>query len=257
MLDSPEDLTNEEFIDFTELDAVFLDLDDTLVEYRNSCIEGLNRVGRNLPELSSADIEILEKDFREILRNNLPGLFDGKFTLDEERKLRLKTLLERHNISVGTELLERCDSDFQKGFWNSRNVIDGALNLLKFCRDHGIKVVVVTNGDTSMQKRTLELAALNQYVDHLLTPSSSSELKPSTAMFEKALSLTGAERNRTVMIGDTWHQDIQGAINSGIKPFWLNSRNKEMPEDPRVVVVKSLSEIVLTKNGDEKAVHQQ
>lgn len=247
-------MKGREVFDFRAFEAVFIDLDDTIVEYRNSCIEGLNEVRRKAPGISGIDIDDMEQEFREILRDNLPGLMDGKYTVDEERRLRLKTILVRHGISVDDEFLEACDSAFLDGFWNSRNVLEGADAILQFCKDEGIPVAVITNGDPGMQKRTLEMLSLEPYVDHLLTPRSSSELKPSTDLFERAVLLTGVPREKTVMIGDTYHQDILGALSSGITPVWLNRRGIRMPEDPRVIEIGSLKEIAPECNGDGKIV---
>lgn len=251
---SPSELTNRAVIDFKNLDAVFLDLDDTIVEYRNSCIAGLSQLSKHVPGLSSTDIDALEQEFREILRANLPALMDGVYSIDGERRLRLETILSRHGIAVNPDLLELCDHEFQEGFWNSRNLLEGAEGILQACRDEGIPIAVITNGDYGMQKRTLKMLSLDRYVDYLITPGSSSELKPSTTLFEKALSLTGADRRRTIMIGDTWHQDIIGALETGITPVWLNRWQSKLPDGQSVIEVHSLSDLIFERNGGGSSV---
>ncbi len=250
MLDQPGDVNSVGQIDFNKLDALLIDLDDTIIEYRGSCIAGLANVCRIMPDLSRVDLGNLEHDFRLILRDNLPYLLDGKLTLEQERKLRIKTLLYRHGIALDEELLEKVDGYFQEGFQNSRGVIEGAEDLLRFCRDKGIKVAVVTNGEAGMQRDALKAFSLDVYVDFLVTPASSSEIKPSSEIFKRALSLTGAAPNRTLMIGDTFHRDIVGALNMGITPVWLNRTGEPVPDGLQVIEVRSLKELKLWKQGD-------
>ena len=247
-------LANADQVDFNNLDAVLIDLDDTLVEYRASCIAGLANVCKIMPDLAGVDLASLEHDFRLILRDNLPSLLDGRLTLEQERKLRIKTLLSRHGMEVDGELLEEVDRDFQEGFLNSRNVIEGAQEILELCRERGIKVAVVTNGEENMQRGVLKEFSLDVYVDYLVAPASSSEIKPSRDIFQRALSLTGADPDRALMIGDTYHRDIVGALNMGITPVWLNRMEEEAQKDPRVIEVRSLKELVLEKQGDGRPV---
>lgn len=250
MPDQPARKLNGKHVDFTSIDAVFIDLDDTLVEYRESCIAGLANVCRAMPDLASIDLAVLEHDFRLILRDNLPSLLDRKLTLGQERRLRIKTLLARHGMDVDGELLEKIDRDFREGFRSSRNVVEGAEDLLRFCRSRGIKVAVVTNGEQSMQEAVLKKFSLDSYVDYLVTPASSSEIKPSRDIFERALSLTGSRPGRTLMIGDTYHHDIVGALNSGIIPVWLNRLGEAIEEDSMVIEIRSLKELGLENNGE-------
>lgn len=251
MPEDPNGLHNGKRVDFTKFDAVLIDLDDTLIEYRDSCIAGLANVCRIMPNLANIDLAALEHDFRLILRDNLPSLLDGGLTPGQERRLRIKTLLSNHGIDVDGQLLEKVDRDFQEGFRKSRNVIEGAEDILKFCRGRGIKVAVVTNGEQGMQRNALKKFSLDSYVDYLVTPASSSEIKPNRGIFERALSLTGALPGRALMIGDTYSRDVIGALDSGITPIWLNRQGESMPEDPRVIEVRSLKELFLGNPGDD------
>ena len=236
-------------IDFEKLDAVFLDLDDTIVDYSNSCIVGLARVRSLVPELARVDVGTMEQEFRDILRENLPALFDGKITVDEERILRMSEILKSHGAPLNDEFVSKCDQTFMEGFWNARSVMDGTDFILQLCDKLEIPVAIITNGNADMQRRTLEMLGLSDYIDHLLTPTTSRELKPNTGLFEKALSLTGADKRRTIMVGDTWQHDVLGALNTGIVPVWVNRRGIPRPDNLEVMEVKSLRDLVYSGNS--------
>ena len=239
----PNNLEKLPIIDLEKLDAVFLDLDDTIVDYRNSCIVGLAQVRKVVPALSSVDVGTMEQEFREILRDNLPRLFDGELTVEEERKSRMNEILSRHQVDVSQETLERCDNAFLDGFWNARSVMDGADSILELFRSIDLPVVIITNGNFEMQKRTLEMLDLDKNVHSLLAPTNSLEMKPNPGLFEKAISITGADKSRSIMIGDTWQHDILGAINAGITPVWINRRMVSRPDDLDVLEIKSLQDL--------------
>ena len=233
-----------QLINFQSLDAVFIDLDDTLVDYRNCSIYGLGQVKRLVPQLGRVDLGSLEQMFRELLRDNLPDLFDGKLTAEEEREIRMGKLLEAYGVEVHSELVKACHEAFADGFWTTRSLIDGASEILEMLHSIGLPVVVITNGNLEMQVKTLEMLGIQEHIHTLLTPESSNELKPNPSLFARALDLTGASRERTVMIGDTWQHDIRGALNAGIKPIWVNRRLIPRPEPIDVLEVKCLRDLL-------------
>ena len=227
----------------SDLDAVFVDLDDTIVDYRYPCIVGLAQVRRAVPTLSRVDVGTMENDFREILRSDLPGLLDGETTEEEERINRLMKIIRKHGGYISPRKAVQLDRLYMDGFWNTRSVMEGAIELLQACETNGIPVVVITNGNDEIQKTTLDKLNLKGYIRLLLTPTSSEEMKPNVGLFQRGLDFTGAKKERTVMIGDTWHQDVQGALNTGIIPVWVNRRKIPRPEQRDVLEVNSLTKI--------------
>ena len=238
-----EYVTSAQLVDFQSLYAVFVDLDDTIVDYRNCSIYGLGNVKRMVPELSKVDLGALETRFRELLRDHLPDLLDGKYSAEEEREMRMGKLLQAYGVKADEELSRKCYEAFAEGFWSTRSLMDGAYEMLEIWKELALPVVIITNGNLEMQEKTLELLGLQDRIHSLLTPTNSNELKPNPGLFQRALEITGAEREKTVMIGDTWQQDILGAANAGIKPVWINSRMVPRPEPLHVLEVKSLREL--------------
>jgi putative hydrolase of the HAD superfamily len=56
----------------------------------------------------------------------------------------------------------------------------------------------------------------------VITSESSNSLKPHKEIFEFALEKTGANKQESIMIGDSIEVDIQGAINAGIDQVYVN-----------------------------------
>ena len=232
-----------QLVDFQSLDAVFVDLDDTIVDYRNCSIYGLGNVKRMVPELSKVDLGTLEIRFRELFRDHLPDLLDGKYSAQEEGEMRIAKLLQAYGVKTDETMSRKCYKAFAEGFWETRSLMDGAYEMLELWKEMALPVVVITNGNLEMQKRTVELLGLQNRIHSLLTPANSKELKPNPELFQRALEITGAERERALMIGDTWQQDILGAANAGIRPVWINSRMIPKPGPLNIMEVKSLRDL--------------
>lgn len=230
-------------VDFENIEAVLADFDDTLVDYKNPCRVGLEMVKKSIPEISDVDISVMETDYREVLRDNLPALFDGKITVEDEISMRMQEILRRRGKHAKDDEIKEYVDTFHEGFWKTRMLMDGAAEFLELCKSHDLPVVVVTNGNIEMQKRSAEMLGINGLIVRILTPASSSEMKPGAAMFEKALEITGASKEKVVMIGDTWQHDVVGAYRAGIRPIWLNSRRIRKPDDYLVAEIASLRDL--------------
>ena len=57
-----------------DLHALFIDMDDTLVSYREPVRAGLNAVRGKISELNETDVDQLVKDFMELLSESMPLL---------------------------------------------------------------------------------------------------------------------------------------------------------------------------------------
>jgi len=229
--------------DFKTLDALFVDLDDTLVDYRIPCRLGLQEIAKLVPGIRKVGIDTLEADFHGILRDNLPKIFDNEITVEKERLLRLDAVLRRYGKRAEKFELSFYDELFQHVFWSNRRPSTGAIEFLELCESVGIPVVAISNGNREIQERTLIETGIGDYIDTMLIPSNSGELKPGAAMFEKALEMTGAKRDNTIMIGDSWKYDVAGAINSGITPIWINSSGSGVPSGSDVQWAYDIGEI--------------
>ena len=55
--------------------------------------------------------------------------------------------------------------------------------------------------------------------------------KPDKAIFEHALTLAGAQKETSIMIGDSIEADIRGALAFGMDAIYFNPNGLEKPAD--------------------------
>ena len=107
-------------------------------------------------------------------------------------------------------------------------------------RGAGARIVVVSNWDVSLHD-VLERLALAPLMDAILTSAEAGVRKPSPAIFERALALAGAGRERAVNIGDSLEEDVAGARAAGVRPVLISRDGSLSP--PGIETVASLVEL--------------
>jgi putative hydrolase of the HAD superfamily len=196
------------------IDAVLLDLDDTLLD--TAGVEQ-RRFAAVLPLLCAA---IPDLD---------PGVFEQRYqAFDDGRDLvdrgvtpyetfRLQRL--RHAVApaglVGRRLFAAY-LELSYAIADTIQPLPGALDTLAALRQAGIATAIVTNGEAAWQRRKLELTGLVEAVDAVVISAEIGVAKPDAAPFLRACAALTAAPSRTVMVGDNTAVDIAGAAAAGL-----------------------------------------
>ena len=97
---------------------------------------------------------------------------------------------------------------------------DGAPEALRWCKGHGLRVVIVTNtlwrGDAEV-RLDWERFGLAQAIDGVASSHSVGWRKPHRAMFERALDIAGVRPEEAFMVGDRLGADVWGAQQMGLR----------------------------------------
>jgi FMN phosphatase YigB (HAD superfamily) len=80
------------------------------------------------------------------------------------------------------------------------------------------------------QKEKVVHFELDGLIDFLLVSEGVGVSKPDPRIFTLALDRASAEARETVMIGDSWENDVLGARNVGIAAIWFNRFRRSPPE---------------------------
>jgi len=114
--------------------------------------------------------------------------------------------------------------------------VPGAADALRWCKDQGLGVILVTNtlyrGDAEVLA-DWERAGLHALIDGVVSSHSAGRRKPHPAMFERALALAGARPGEAVMIGDNPIADIRGAAQLGLRTVYRRTSTRPLPAGVR------------------------
>jgi len=130
------------------------------------------------------------------------------------------------------EYFSRADS------WNLYPEVPATLTALKA---RGLIIDVISNFDSRLVKILHGLGA-GHWFDEIFISSHVGHAKPSRQIFEAALEKHGINPDHAIHVGDSEVNDVQGAMNAGLKPIFVDRDGaNDSASTPRV---ENLTEII-------------
>lgn len=115
------------------------------------------------------------------------------------------------------------------------SLLPGAQHVLAGLKRAGFRLGLVTN--TSLPHAIIveefQQLALYEYFDTVVCSSEIVFRKPDRVMFEVALRALNVGPNEAMFVGDSYHADVIGAKQVGMKAVWLNPDRKPAPGEVR------------------------
>jgi putative hydrolase of the HAD superfamily len=112
------------------------------------------------------------------------------------------------------DYLQRC-CQHSRGF-------PGMARTLSALRARGLKLGIVTNGETVFQMKNIKALGLEALLDAILISEAEGLRKPDPALFHRAADRLGTRPDQCLFVGDNPEADILGAHGAGMKTAWFN-----------------------------------
>jgi putative hydrolase of the HAD superfamily len=209
--------------------AALFDLDDTLFDHRHSSRAALAAVHRSFA--SSVDFAEFERHHVHYLEEMHLEVLAGRATLDDARRERFRRVFAALGLHLDPADVHRAAAAYRDGYAGTRRPMDGAVELLVHLRGT-VAIAVVTNNLLEEQRDKLRVCGLAGYVDELIASEDVGVSKPDPEIFHIALRRLGIAAGDAVMVGDSWRNDIAGAVAAGIRPVWFNRDGIDRPATP-------------------------
>lgn len=209
--------------------AVLFDLDDTLFDHRRSARAALTEVhsrhGRG------TDLDAFERHHTKFLDDLHLEVLAGRIGLDDARRERFRRVFLALGIVLDEDEVDRVASAYRTGYMSARRPLDGAADLLRAVRPHA-RIGIVTNNLLDEQQDKLTHCGLAAFVDELIASEDVGVAKPDRGIYDIALHRLGVDATDAVMVGDSWPNDVAGAIDAGIRAIWFNPDRLPPPGPP-------------------------
>lgn len=232
--------------DWSNIKTVFVDLDDTIWWFTENSKVALRHV---YDKFGLADFSPEYNHFRDIYAAKNLELWDlyhyGKIEKDFLVTERFRYTLEQIGVNNGDlrKLAEEIDDEYLFYLSSLDKLLPGAKELLEYLVTK-FDVNVLSNGFQEVQLRKLRSSGIEHYIHYLVLSDDCGITKPLPGIFEYALERTGATAETTVMIGDNYDADVQGAKNAGWHTILFNIKGFDKDAVPDAdVVVETLEEI--------------
>lgn len=204
--------------------ALFIDIDDTLLDYQQSCSYSLKVA---LDAIGVPYTPTLEQSFHAITNQVFEEQARGLHTIAECMEL----YPERFVASIGHTLedAETFKQAFRKGYGEAAFLIEGVAETLPLLAQK-YKLYIASNSFYHIQKHRLETAGILLYFTDLYISEQIGYDKPDPRFFQACLERCGLQPQEVLMVGDSLSTDIEGAANAGLHTCWFNYRKKVVPK---------------------------
>jgi putative hydrolase of the HAD superfamily len=209
--------------------AVLFDLDDTLFDHRRSARAALSELHRVYGR--GTDLDDFERQHNRFLEVMHIEVLAGRVALDEARRERFRRVFLAFDIALNDRDVDAVASAYRSGYMTARRALDGAADLLIALRPHA-RIGIVTNNLLEEQRDKLDYCGLAAFVDALIASEDVGVSKPDRGIFDIALDRLGVAAADAVMVGDSWANDVAGAVHAGIRAIWFNPDRQPAPADP-------------------------
>ncbi len=235
----------------TELRALLLDLDDTLLDYsgdvdvswRTACVGGCAR--------SSVDAERLVTALTVSRR----WFWDDPVRQRTERVNMLgawRKIVEHALVCLGVndiDLATRVATEYAARRRERMRLFPDTLGALERLRALGVPLGLVTNGDASQQRDKIERHGLGKFFQVVVIEGEFGAGKPDEAVYRHALDTLRVAPCDTCMVGDHLEFDVAGAQRLGLRGIWIDRAGAGLPADAAVRpddIIRSLTELLET-----------
>lgn len=220
----------------TNVEAVLLDIDDTILEYRRSTADLLPISFERLGVEPFFTVEEYHDRYSEFAE-------ESEDMLDLRERVFAAFARERgHDPEVGREVARAYDDERDHG--NVR-FLPGAREAVETLSERG-PLAAVTNGAPEMQSKKLASLDIHDHFDAIVYAGYDAPAKPDPGPFYEVLEMLDVPSERAVHVGNSLTSDVAGAKNAGVRAAWLANGTETRPdsESPEPdYVLESMAEL--------------
>lgn len=221
---------------------IFFDLDNTLWDHSRNAYLTLQGIfaREKIREQYSLGFEDFHKEYFTINENLWAQIRDGKIDKDYIRKHRFYDSFLFFGID-DFELSQRFEHQFLDEIIEYNELVEGTFDLLNYLSEKKYRLHILSNGFEEVTFRKCELSGIKNYFETITSADEINIRKPHPEIYEYALKKAGATREVSIMIGDDWIADVEGALAFGLDAVFLDRFNDDFSAE--VKTVKNLAEL--------------
>jgi putative hydrolase of the HAD superfamily len=229
--------------------AVLLDLDDTILNHsghvarcwRDSCYSGVADLGGPDPDTLLREIHKTREWFWSGPDRHRTGRQDLYSARREIVTLALAAVGQEHP-ALASRIAGAYSRDHEAGI----EPLPGAVETVRWLREAGCRLALVTNGSSAMQRRKIGRFALQDCFDAILIEGEMGFGKPDERVYRLALETLSVSPADAWMAGDNLEWDVRAPQRLGIRGIWVHplggvGSNHDAAAPDRVV--RALSEL--------------
>ena len=198
--------------------AIFIDIDDTLLDYIPCCREAFELALPEHPEYFDLFFEISGRLFSEAKH--------GLHTIAEVMELYPKEFIA--TIGYPPEAVDPFKHAFRAAWGKTHTLVPGAKEMLENLQAKGYRLFAASNSFGNLQRSRLEKAGILKYFEDTYISMDIGYDKPDIRFYQEALRRCGLQAKEVLMIGDSMTTDVIGTQKAGMDALFFNSQKDDL-----------------------------
>ena len=194
--------------------AIFIDIDDTLLDYIPCCREAFEAALPEHPEYFEIFFEISGRLFSEAKH--------GLHTIAEVMELYPKEFIA--TIGYPESAVDPFKHAFRAAWGTTHTLVPEAREMLEQLQAKGYRLFAASNSFGHLQRSRLEHAGILPFFEDTYISMDIGYDKPDVRFYEEALRRCGLQPSEVLMIGDSMTTDILGAQAAGMDALFFDRR---------------------------------
>jgi len=215
-----------------KISDIFFDLDHTLWDFEKNSAMAFDTI------LKKHDIKVNIEEFVALyvpINAKYWKLYqDDEVTQEQLRYGRLKDVFDAVSHEIGDDVIQLLSEEYIHYLPQYNHLFEGTIELLEYLKPK-YKLHIITNGFNQIQFNKLKNSNIAHYFETVTNSENAGFKKPNPHIFHYALDLAKSKKETSVMIGDNFEADIQGALNVGIDAIMFNEHQIEIAENIKQV----------------------
>ncbi len=200
---------------------VFFDLDHTLWDFEKNSALTFNKI---------FEINQINLDLELFLEHYVPINFgywklyrEERISKDNLRFGRLNDTFKALNVNVEAEKIYKLSADYIAYLTSYNHLIEYTYDILNYLHKK-YSLHIITNGFDEVQQGKLDKSNIAHYFKTITNSEIAGVKKPNPEIFQFALRQANANIKSSVMIGDSYEADVQGALNVGMDAIFFSPK---------------------------------
>ncbi len=124
---------------------------------------------------------------------------------------------------------------------------EGTIEILEYLKEKGKKIYLLSNAQQIFTEYEVKMLGIYDYFDGIVFSSDESCRKPSKMFYNVLFERYQLDKKESVMIGNDWISDIEGAKKFGIDSVYLHTNIS-----PQDTVIENIQANLIIEDGDLK-----
>ena len=208
--------------------AIFIDIDDTLLDYIPCCREAFDSALDAIADTSSpgTDEEQLFQLFFSISGRLFSEAKHGLHTIAEVMDLYPKEFIAA--IGYPESAVDPFKHAFRAAWGDTHTLVPEAKEMLDALQAKGYRLFAASNSFGHLQRNRLERAGILNYFEDTYISMDIGYDKPDIRFYQEALQRCGLQANEVLMIGDSMTTDVLGAQAAGMDALFFDRQKDSL-----------------------------